>query len=98
MTVPHPVDFNNAVSHPTPTRYFEAIDVIINIERSAKFPDDLNALQKVKHSFYLNIAQELKARYQMDAVVIDDICEKNPLAIRGYIDVYCLGYDKLKMP
>ncbi|KAG1467061.1 hypothetical protein G6F55_000072 [Rhizopus delemar] len=92
VTVPHPVDFNNAVSHPTPTRYFEAIDVIINIERSAKFPDDLSALQKVKHSFYLNIAQELKTRYQMDAVVIDDICEKNPLAIRGYIDVYCLGY------
>ncbi|KAG1460713.1 hypothetical protein G6F56_005886 [Rhizopus delemar] len=92
VNVPHPVDFGHAIGHPTTTRYMEAIDIIISIERSSKFPDDLSALQKVKHSFYLNIAQELKNRFQMEAVVIDDISEKNPMAIRGSVDVYCQGH------
>ncbi|KAI9280731.1 Nrap protein [Sporodiniella umbellata] len=92
VNAPHPVDFNHAVGHATTTRYMEAIDIIISIERSSKFPDDLSALQKVKHSFYLSIAQELKKRFQMEAVVVDNICEKNPFAIRGSLDVYCQGH------
>lgn len=92
VTLPHPVDFNNMVAYPTTTRYFDAIDVVIHIERSAKFPDDLGVLQKVKHAFYLKMAEEMKSRFQVDAVVVDDISEKNPLAMRGYLDVYYFGY------
>ncbi|KAG1171806.1 hypothetical protein G6F70_006734 [Rhizopus microsporus] len=91
-TLPHPVDFNNAIGYPNTTRFYEAIDVIVQIERSAKFPDDLSALQKVKHSFYLKMGEELKNRYQVDTVVVDDICERNPMAIRGYLDVYYQGF------
>ncbi|KAI7906247.1 Nrap protein [Cokeromyces recurvatus] len=91
-TLPHPVDFNNMISYPTTARYFDAIDVVVHIERSAKFPDDLNALQKVKHAFYLKMSEELKSRFQVDSVVVDDIRERNPLAIRGYLDVYYMGY------
>lgn len=92
VTLPHPVDFNNMVAYPTTTRYFDAIDVVIQIERSSKFPDDLGVLQKVKYAFYLKIAEELKSRFQVDSTVVDDIREKNPLAIRGYLDVYYFGY------
>jgi U3 small nucleolar RNA-associated protein 22 len=92
VTVPHPVDFNNMLAYPTTTRYFDAIDVVIQIESSSKFPDDLGVLQKVKHAFYLKIAEELKSRFQIDSTVVDDIREKNPLAIRGYLDVYYFGY------
>lgn len=92
VTLPHPVDFNNMIAYPTTTRYFDAIDVVIHIERSAKFPDDLGVLQKVKHAFYLKMSQELKSRFHVDSVVVDDVNEKNPLAIRGYLDVYYYGY------
>ncbi|CEP14637.1 hypothetical protein [Parasitella parasitica] len=92
VTLPHPVDFNNMVQYPTTTRYFDAIDVVVQIERSAKFPDDLTVLQKVKHAFYLKMGSELKTRFDVDAVVVDDVREKNPLAIRGYLDVYYFGY------
>ncbi|KAL7323595.1 U3 snoRNP protein [Mucor circinelloides] len=92
VTLPHPVDFNNMVQYPTTTRYFDAIDVVVQIERSAKFPDDLTVLQKVKHAFYLKMSEELKTRFDVDSVVVDDVREKNPLAIRGYLDVYYFGY------
>ncbi|KAG2229799.1 Nrap protein [Thamnidium elegans] len=92
VTLPHPVDFNNMVAYPTTARYFDAIDVVIHIERSSKFPDDLTVLQKVKHAFYLKMSEELKNRFQVDSVVVDDINEKNPFAIRGYLDVYYYGY------
>ncbi|RCI04195.1 hypothetical protein CU098_009525 [Rhizopus stolonifer] len=90
--VPHPVDFNNMVAYPNTTRYFDAMDVVVQIERSAKFPDDLDALQNVKQAFYLKIAEELKRRYQLDSVAVDDVRERNPYAIRGYLDVYYFGY------
>ncbi|KAL0143283.1 Nrap protein [Mucor lusitanicus] len=92
VTLPHPVDFNNMVQYPTTTRYFDAIDVVVQIERSAKFPDDLAVLQKVKHAFYLKMSEELKTRFDVDSVVVDNVREKNPLAIRGYLDVYYFGY------
>ncbi|KAI8645019.1 Nrap protein [Parasitella parasitica] len=92
VTLPNPVDFNNMVQYPTTARYFDAIDVVVQIERSAKFPDDLTVLQKVKDAFYLKMSEELKSRFDVDSVVVDDVREKNPLAIRGYLDVYYFGY------
>ncbi|KAI8379826.1 Nrap protein [Choanephora cucurbitarum] len=92
VNIPHPVDFNNMVAYPNTARYFDAMDVVVQIERSAKFPDDLGALQKVKHAFYLKMAEEFKNRYQLDSVVVDDVREKNPYAMRGYLDVYYFGY------
>ncbi|KAI9482662.1 MAG: Nrap protein [Benjaminiella poitrasii] len=91
-TLPHPVDFNNMIAYPTTARYFDAIDVVVHLERSTKFPDDLSALQKVKHAFYLKMSEELKSRFQVDSIVVDDIRERNPFAIRGYLDVYYMGY------
>ncbi|KAI8973737.1 Nrap protein [Mycotypha africana] len=91
-TIPHPVDFRNIIAYPLTARYVDAMDVVVHIESSAKFPDDLDALQKVKHAFLLKLAEEFKTRYQVDAVVVDDVREKNPWAIRGYLDVYYFGY------
>ncbi|KAI8889507.1 Nrap protein [Backusella circina FSU 941] len=92
VTVPHPVDFGNMSAYPTTTRYFDAIDVVVHLERSSKFPDDLAALQKVKDAFYLKMADELHSRYEVQATVVNDVREKNPYAIRSYLDVYYYGY------
>ncbi|KAI8376051.1 Nrap protein [Radiomyces spectabilis] len=90
--LPHPVDTANITAYPTTMRYFDAIDVIVQLERSSKWPDDLVAMQKVKHAFLLKIASELKANQGVSSVVVDDVREKNELAIRGYLDVYYYGY------
>jgi U3 small nucleolar RNA-associated protein 22 len=92
VTVPHPIDFRNISAYPTTTRYFDAIDVVVHLERSSKFPDDLEALQKVKDAFYLKMADELQSRHQVHSVVVDDVHEKNKFAIRSYLDVYYYGY------
>ncbi|KAF7731786.1 hypothetical protein EC973_008301 [Apophysomyces ossiformis] len=90
--LPHPTDFDNITFYPTSARYIEAIDVIVQLERSSKWPEDLSAVQKVKHAFYLKMSEEIKARYGHTSVVVDDVWEKNELAIRGWVDVYYGGF------
>lgn len=92
VCLPHPVDFDNIIAYPTCARYVEAIDVIIQLERSSKWPDDLEAMQKVKLAFYLKISEELKSTAGIHSVVVDDVREANQLAVRGYLDVYYYGY------
>ncbi|KAI8985050.1 Nrap protein [Pilobolus umbonatus] len=92
VTLPHPVNFDHFDSYPSTCKYFEAIDVVVQIEGSSKFPDDLGALQKVKSSFLLKIGDELKSRFGLESTVVIDAREQNPYAIRSYLDVYHLGY------
>ncbi|KAG0170588.1 hypothetical protein DFQ28_001908 [Apophysomyces sp. BC1034] len=92
LLLPHPTDFDNVTFYPTAARYVEAIDVIVQLERSSKWPDDLAAVQKVKYAFYLKMAEEIKTRHGHASVVVDDISETNELAIRGYLDVFYSGF------
>ncbi|KAI8149209.1 Nrap protein [Fennellomyces sp. T-0311] len=95
--LPHPVDFEHAVTYPTTARYIDAMDVIVQLERSSKWPDDLHALQKVKYAFYLKMAQELESRVGAESVVVSPLIDQdneyeNPLLAQGYLDVYYYGY------
>ncbi|KAI7853746.1 Nrap protein [Circinella umbellata] len=96
--VPHPMDFDHVASHyPVTARYIDAMDVIVQLERSTKWPDDLAALQKVKYAFYLKIANELKNRVGVEAHVVAPHTDvqndnENKLLKQGYIDVYYYGY------
>ncbi|KAI9488082.1 Nrap protein [Zychaea mexicana] len=95
--LPHPIDFDLAASYPTTARYIDAMDVIVQLERSTKWPDDLAALQKVKYAFYLKIAQELKSRLGTESIVVSPLTDpennnENKLLAQGYIDVFYYGY------
>ncbi|KAI9277234.1 Nrap protein [Phascolomyces articulosus] len=95
--VPHPMDFDLAVNYPVTARYIDAMDVIIQLERSTKWPDDLEALQKVKYAFYLKIANEMKSRVGAEAIVVQPTTDanndnENKLLAQGYLDVYYYGY------
>ncbi|KAH8549941.1 Nrap protein [Umbelopsis sp. PMI_123] len=91
--LPQPHDFDNIGLYPTTARFIEPIDVVIQFETSGKWPDDLGAIQNVKQAFLLKVAEQLKEKAQVVANVVDEILEKNPLAIRGYLDVqYSPGY------
>ncbi|KAI7865088.1 Nrap protein [Spinellus fusiger] len=92
VSLPHPVDFASISNYPTTLRYIDAIDVIVQLERSSRWPEDLGALQNVKQAFYLKIAEQLKATTGASSVPVQDICELNPLASNSYLDVYFHGF------
>ncbi|KAL0083685.1 Nrap protein [Phycomyces blakesleeanus] len=92
VNLPHPADFSNISAYPTTTRYFDAIDVIVQLERSNKWPDDLEAMQSVKQAFYLKIAEQLKEVSGISSVPVQDVRETNPLASCVYLDVYYFGF------
>lgn len=90
--LPHAVDFNTLVTLPTIGRYIDPIDVIVQLERSSKWPDDMDALQKVKAAFCLRISDILKKRRATESVVVNDHTLTNDLEARGYLDVYFEGF------
>lgn len=91
--LPHPIDFNKAARYPTSLRYVEALDVLVQLENSARWPDDPTELHKVKYAFYCKMAEQLQnAGASQTHVVVEDSLETNPLADRGHLDVYFQGY------
>ncbi|CAM0141445.1 unnamed protein product [Umbelopsis sp. WA50703] len=91
--LPQPHDFDNMGLYPTTARFIDPIDVVLQFESSGKWPDDLAAIQNVKQAFLLKVAEQLKEKAGVESTVVDEILEKNPYAIRGYLDVhYSPGY------
>jgi len=91
--LPQPHDFDNIGLYPTTARYIEPIDVVLQFEASGKWPDNLSAIQNVKQAFLLKVAEQLKETADVQANVVEEILEKNPYAIRGYLEVqYSPGY------
>lgn len=91
--LPQPHDFDNIGLYPTTARFIEPIDVVLQFETSGKWPDNLPAIQNVKQAFLLKVAEQLKEKAEVEATVVEEILEKNPYAIRGYLEVrYSPGY------
>lgn len=91
--LPQPHDFDNMGLYPTTARFIDPIDVVLQFESSGKWPDDLAAVQNVKQAFLLKVAEQLKDKAGVESTVVDEVLEKNPYAIRGYLDVqYSPGY------
>jgi U3 small nucleolar RNA-associated protein 22 len=53
-------------------KYFKPLEVIIQLEGSGKWPNDINALQRVKASFYIELSQRLSKQYGLLAYINSD--------------------------
>ncbi|KAF7272687.1 hypothetical protein GWI33_014551 [Rhynchophorus ferrugineus] len=54
-------------------RYLKAIDLVIHLEHSSKWPNDLQAVRYIKTSFYLEISSQLKRTHNISSVVTQDV-------------------------
>ncbi|KXN85109.1 U3 small nucleolar RNA-associated protein 22 [Leucoagaricus sp. SymC.cos] len=75
---------------PPNARYLPHMDVVIEFERSSKWPDDLKAIQKIKLAFFEKVAeglmqtvQGLKAR----VVIGDGVHEHNPVLDQSFLEI-----------
>lgn len=57
--VPLPLTNGVAAALPPGARYLHPIDMVIQFEKSGKWPDDLKAIQKIKLAFFHRIAEGL---------------------------------------
>ncbi|KIJ60730.1 hypothetical protein HYDPIDRAFT_31953 [Hydnomerulius pinastri MD-312] len=58
---PLPLPLSSSLALPTPLRYLPKIPIILEFEKSSKWPDDLRAIQKIKLAFFETIATALMA-------------------------------------
>ncbi|KAF9219296.1 Nrap protein [Gyrodon lividus] len=56
---PFPISLSSSLALPTPLRYLPQISIILEFEKSSKWPDDLRAIQKIKLAFFETIATAL---------------------------------------
>ncbi|KAF8841474.1 Nrap protein [Paxillus ammoniavirescens] len=58
---PLPIPLSSSLALPTPLRYLPQIPIILEFEKSSKWPDDLRAIQNIKLAFFETIATALVA-------------------------------------
>lgn len=56
---PFPLPLSSSLAFPTPLRYLPQIPIVLEFEKSSKWPDDLLAIQKIKSAFFETIASAL---------------------------------------
>lgn len=56
---PLPIPLTSTLALPTPLRYLPQIPIVLEFEKSSKWPDDLCAIQKIKLAFFETIASAL---------------------------------------
>lgn len=59
---PIPYPLQNATSVASSTRYLPAMDLVLQFERSVRWPDDLLAIQKMKLAFFEQLSEALMKR------------------------------------
>ncbi|CAE6459247.1 unnamed protein product [Rhizoctonia solani] len=58
---PWPLDLARYKSLPDSIKYLPPLDTVLQLEKSARWPDDLAAIQKLKLAFFVGIADALRA-------------------------------------
>ncbi|RUS22739.1 hypothetical protein BC937DRAFT_87483 [Endogone sp. FLAS-F59071] len=86
--LPQPIDFSKISLYPDAARYIEPIDIIITLEGSTKWPDDVAAIQRIKTAFLLKLAEQLRIHSGTKTIVVDEIDVANDMMLRGYMDVF----------
>lgn len=56
---PLPLPLSSSLALPTPLRYLSQIPIVLEFEKSSKWPDDLRAIQRIKLAFFEAIASAL---------------------------------------
>ncbi|CAE6500930.1 unnamed protein product [Rhizoctonia solani] len=59
---PWPLDLARYRTLPDAIKYIPPIDAVLQLEKSARWPDDLAAIQKLKLAFFVGIADALRAQ------------------------------------
>lgn len=59
---PWPVDLARYRALPDSIKYISPMEAVLQLEKSARWPDDLAAIQKVKLAFFVGIADALRAQ------------------------------------
>jgi len=88
---PVPLTTSLAVVLPPNARYLQPIDIVFEFEQSAKWPDELRAIQKIKLAFFESIASGLintvpgtKASVVLGA---GNVTDSNELLDKAYLEV-----------
>lgn len=58
---PLPLPLSSSLALRTPLRYLPQIPIVLEFEKSSKWPDDIHAIQKIKLAFFETIASALMA-------------------------------------
>lgn len=90
--LPQPIDFSKISLYPDVARYIEPIDVILTLEGSTKWPDDIAAIQRIKTAFLLKMAEQLRIHCGTKTTVVDEVDIANDMMLRGYMDVFYSGF------
>ena len=89
---PYPQNYAKLSSQPAGSYYIPVHEVVVQLEGSGKWPDDLRAIQKVKVGLLLHMARQLEKSHSVSANVGIENTE-NDLANTGFLDVvYERGY------
>ena len=74
---PLPIPLSSSLALPTPLRYLPQILIVLEFEKSSKWPDDLRAIQKIKLAFFETIASALMTAHAglRAAVHIEQPCD-----------------------
>jgi U3 small nucleolar RNA-associated protein 22 len=59
---PWPIDLGRYNTLPDSVKYIPPMEAVLQLERSARWPDDLAAIQKIKLAFFVGIADALRAQ------------------------------------
>ena len=89
---PVPLPASLATSMPPNTRYLPPIDIILEFEKSSKWPDDLRAIQKIKLAFFERLASVLMESVSglKANVVVGDGKQESEIIDKAYLEIVTL--------
>ncbi|RUS31264.1 Nrap protein [Jimgerdemannia flammicorona] len=86
--LPEPFNLSGSSLFSNAARYIEPIDVVITLEGSTKWPEDVAAVQQIKTAFLLRIAEQLRMLGGTKVIVVDEADAASDVLLRGYMDVF----------
>ncbi|KAI5119545.1 hypothetical protein M0805_008531 [Coniferiporia weirii] len=86
---PVPLSRKNAPATPSTMRYSPSMDIVLQFERSGRWPDDFLAIQKMKLAFFERIASALMTKVPgLKAVVVTGEERASPeMSDRSYLEI-----------
>ncbi|TFK21369.1 pre-rRNA processing protein Utp22 [Coprinopsis marcescibilis] len=88
---PVPLTPSLAASLPPTGRYHQPIDIVLEFEKSGKWPDELRAIQKIKLAFFEQIAASLMGSVNgLKAAVVlgsGNTTDSNELTDKAYLEI-----------
>ena len=87
--VPVAIPLSSRSGMPTPASYLPAMEIIVEFEKSGRWPDDLRAIQKIKLAFFERLAATLMASIEglQAAVVLRDQGERSDIQDEAALDI-----------